>query len=500
MDILKDLNKTTFLSKDIDEIQHYLMEPLISHINEVNENSEEEILSAENDELANDDDNIYSDPSDPSEFHVDLDPVDKSIVQRHVFKCWKFGVNKPKKVENIGLHHDSTSGKTGCPWQVSFYLGKQTGEICFTKFVNIHNHQCDTKIELAPRNLRLLQSILDKIEHYTLNGRLGAGQQYDLLLKEFPQHRICKKNLYNAINKFRGVQTHDESDASTLFSYLLRQHDNDPDFMVISRLEGQSNKFTGLFWMTSQQHNELWPQFHDVVIHDNIAKTNRYEIALSLFVGVDLTQTQPIVLLYTDGDPAMIAAVQIVYPQTQHLLCIYHIMENVKKKARCKLHGDMVKNFIGDFYHMRNSYTQTQFDLRFNDMHYGSNPSVGLPSTFNTIFKEIDNILQAHLSPIPLSFQQINQVTESNLTFGGIIEHKYDLPQIRLYELILDISVNDFQKLWEFSYIATTSSSPTTPHYVVIFKDSSSICTCMMIVKRRLIARWNRLIKTNRMV
>ncbi|CAB5366240.1 unnamed protein product [Rhizophagus irregularis] len=67
---LFDLNETTFLSKDMDEIQHYLMEPLISHINEVNENSEEEILSAENDELANDDDNIYSDPSDPSEFRV----------------------------------------------------------------------------------------------------------------------------------------------------------------------------------------------------------------------------------------------------------------------------------------------------------------------------------------------------------------------------------------------------------------------------------------------
>ncbi|CAB4380775.1 unnamed protein product [Rhizophagus irregularis] len=197
---LFDLNETTFLSKDMDEIQHYLMEPLISHINEVNENSEEEILSAENDELANDDDNIYSDPSDPSEFRVgdsfndwdivqdrvnayakhhgfvvskcrlDLDPVDKSIVRRRVFKCWKFGVNKPKKVENISLYRDSTSGKTGCPWQVSFYLGKQTGEIRLTKFVNIHNHQCDTKtIELAPRNLRLPQSILDKIEHYTLD-------------------------------------------------------------------------------------------------------------------------------------------------------------------------------------------------------------------------------------------------------------------------------------------------------------------------------------------
>jgi hypothetical protein len=130
-----------------------------------------------------------------------------------------------------------------------------------------------------------------------------------------------------------------------LFSYLLSQCDNDPDFVVIPRLEGQSNEFTGLFWMSSQQRNELWPYFHDVIIHDNTAKTNRYEMALSLFVGIDcdfktrilaqaltryetqsdyiwilqctfeVTQIQPIVL-YTNGDPAMITAVQIVYPQT----------------------------------------------------------------------------------------------------------------------------------------------------------------------------------------
>jgi transposase-like protein len=62
-------------------------------------------------------------------------------------------------------------------------------------------------------------------------------------------------------------------------------------------------------------------------------------------------------VLYTDGDPAMLAAVQVVYPQTRHLLCIYHIMENIKKKAKALLRSDMVKNFIEDFYHMRNSYS-----------------------------------------------------------------------------------------------------------------------------------------------
>ncbi|CAI2198620.1 6432_t:CDS:1, partial [Funneliformis geosporum] len=46
---------------------------------------------------------------------------------------------------------------------------------------------------------------------------------------------------------------------------------------------GPSNKLIGLFWMTSEQ----WPKFHDVIIYDNTLKTNRYEMALSLFVAID---------------------------------------------------------------------------------------------------------------------------------------------------------------------------------------------------------------------
>ncbi|CAB5373963.1 unnamed protein product [Rhizophagus irregularis] len=60
------------------------MEPLISHINKVNENSEKQILSAENDELANDDDNIYSDSSDLSEFRVSDSFNDWNMVQDRV--------------------------------------------------------------------------------------------------------------------------------------------------------------------------------------------------------------------------------------------------------------------------------------------------------------------------------------------------------------------------------------------------------------------------------
>ena len=58
------------------------------------------------------------------------------------------------------------------------------------------------------------------------------------------------------------------------------------------------------------------------------------------------------IILFTDGDSGMIVAIQIMYSETHHLLCIYHIFKNVKKKVKSKLHDEMVKSFVEDFYHM----------------------------------------------------------------------------------------------------------------------------------------------------
>jgi hypothetical protein len=116
------------------------------------------------------------------------------IIRQRIYTCWKSEINKPKKVEDITLHCDTTTTKTNCPWQASFNFGKYATAIQLTKFNNIHNHQYDpVTIELAPINQCFPQVVLDKIEHYTVNGHLSAGQQYNFLLKEFSQHHIKKK-------------------------------------------------------------------------------------------------------------------------------------------------------------------------------------------------------------------------------------------------------------------------------------------------------------------
>ncbi|CAG8751482.1 13001_t:CDS:2, partial [Rhizophagus irregularis] len=122
--------------------------------------------------------------------------------------------------------------------------------------------------------------------------------------------------------------------------------------------------------------------------------------------------------------------------------------------------------------------------------YYGANPSNGLPSTYDTIFKDIDSVLKDFLAPIPLSLQRaqmkqallyqgtlvpIEQINESDEELGNIIEHIYDRPQIRLRELLIDIDEKEIQEIWEVNYIAASSS--TKPHYVVIFGDMTLLCT-----------------------
>src|SRR5436189_2117987 len=59
----------------------------------------------------------------------------------------------------------------------------------------------------------------------------------------------------------------------------------------------------------------------------------------------------------------------------------------------------------------------------------------------------------------------------------------YDMPQIRLQELLSSIDNNEIQEIWEVHYL-TIISSTVKPHYIVILADSTLFCTCMYIINQ----------------
>ncbi|RHZ64231.1 hypothetical protein Glove_326g241 [Diversispora epigaea] len=139
----------------------------------------------------------------------------------------------------------------------------------------------------------------------------------------------------------------------------------------------------------------LWLEYYDVILNDNTAKTNRYQMPLSLFLAIDnntksrlvaqalvcdetvesykwilectknATMVEPLVFV-TDADPAADAIGQI-YVSTYQIHCIFHISENLPKNLKSKL-GDQYENFVHDFYLCRNSICEELFYKRWSNL------------------------------------------------------------------------------------------------------------------------------------
>src|SRR6059058_1189653 len=133
----------------------------------------------------------------------------------------------------------------------------------------------------------------------------------------------------------------------------------------------------------------LWLEYHNVVLNDNTAKTNRYNMPLSLFLIVDnntksrlvaqslvsdkmvetykwilectkkATITESMVFV-TDADPAMDATVVQIYDTAYPIHCIFHISENLPKNLKAKL-GNEYDSFVQNFFLCRNSLCEELF-------------------------------------------------------------------------------------------------------------------------------------------
>ncbi|CAG8856065.1 22238_t:CDS:1, partial [Gigaspora margarita] len=187
--------------------------------------------------------------------------------------------------------------------------------------------------------------------------------------------------LYAAIQKFRPTSKILLNDAALTSNWLDKQKEVDPRWIVVRGWD-EDNTFTKLFWMTPEQVKN-WIQFSDCVLNNVTHKTNRYSMALSLFVGFNrnrqniflaqallldesteshvwifeevlkATGKQPRVIM-TDADPAVDSAVRQVFSQSYPIYCAFYLSQNINKHLRNCLAG-AYRKFIEAFYICRNS-------------------------------------------------------------------------------------------------------------------------------------------------
>jgi len=179
-------------------------------------------------------------------------------------------------------------------------------------------------------------------------------------------------------------------DAASLLTKLLELQANDSAWFVRPLIDDTSNRLIGIFWMSPEQR-EQWSKFYDVIIHDNTARTNKYNYPLSLFILIDnynksrlAAQTFlqderqesyewlfrscleavkiPPSIFVTDSNPAVISAISVVFPETHHKQCLYHLYQNFPKNLHTCLESSLYQEFLKDFKAIQRSHCESVFE------------------------------------------------------------------------------------------------------------------------------------------
>lgn len=156
-----------------------------------------------------------------------------------------------------------------------FYFSRTCYSYHPSLFANQHNHELrPDAFEFSSKYRELSKEMIDEIEIMTKYGNLSITLQRNLLKARFPKMNCSDSDLSNAIQRFKSLRDRSNmhDDASDLLINLVQKKQEDPRFFVKFELDND-NWVTRLFWMTPEQV-VLWIKYHDVIINDNMAKTN----------------------------------------------------------------------------------------------------------------------------------------------------------------------------------------------------------------------------------
>ncbi|KAJ9692726.1 hypothetical protein PVL29_011691 [Vitis rotundifolia] len=158
-----------------------------------------------------------------------------------------------------------------------------------------------------------------------------------------------------------------KGDAQVIYNYFCRVQLTNPNFFYLMDLSDDGH-LRNVFWIDSRSR-AAYGYFGDVVAFDTVCLSNKYEIPLLAFVGVN-HHGQPVLLgcglladetpetyiwlfrawltcmsgrppqtIITDQCKALQSAIAEVFPRAHHRLCLSHVMQRILEKL-----GDLQEN------------------------------------------------------------------------------------------------------------------------------------------------------------
>ncbi len=290
------------------------------------------------------------------------------------FYCFRSGACKAS-VAPEDRKRKKYSIKCDCKFQINM-VQNENKMFVVTKINSEHNHMLYQPEEVAelPQNRFIPEEVQATVKDLLGKGRYLTNE-IDLQAREYHKDIAVtwsKRDMQNLIDKLK-----DAGNETNVFLEMLMEKQNENSGWIVYKSQHPiTTRLEKVFWM-SLRGRLMFQEFSDVVEIDATYKTNRFNMPLVLVTGIDregitflicgcllsdekldsylwvlerlkqATNTEPS-LMFSDGDQNIATAIERVFPNTVHLLCRFHIGQNIHKNLAAKLQNGM-KEFMEQF-------------------------------------------------------------------------------------------------------------------------------------------------------
>ncbi|XP_078159354.1 protein FAR1-RELATED SEQUENCE 5-like [Carex rostrata] len=301
-----------------------------------------------------------------------------------VLGCDRGGCYRDQRNVSIDQIKRTTASRLiDCPFKIK---GKrQDNGLWMIEIKNyLHNHEASVDVTGHPICRRLSQEEIRSVDHMSKSG-IPLRQIISSLRQNNPKLSAISKTIYNAKKKIRKDNLAGRSVIQALLEELAQG-----SFMYDILNEG--GHLTHLFF-AHPLSVKLTQNFPNIFIMDCTYKTNRYKMPLLDIIGISSSNTsfyssfaflkgesekdyiwalkmfskilgekQPYVII-TDREFALINAINIVFPECKHLLCVWHIEKNILTK--CKKYFETEEIWVGFLSSWKNVvYSSTELEYK----------------------------------------------------------------------------------------------------------------------------------------
>ncbi|WVZ09007.1 hypothetical protein V8G54_022353 [Vigna mungo] len=339
---------------------------------------------------------------DPNKSPMDVDPTEaKKFYRNYAIRCgFAVRTRTSKKDDNNNVNYlrlvCSREGKyvssinpevkklpsqtKQCP--VGITISKKDDK-WFIRTVNLdHSHDlCPTTSKLIPGNRKLSMQSKHTLE---VNDEAGVriNKSYLSIMTNaggYDNMDFTERDARNYIGKHRRSLCKD-GDGQALLRHFSAKKDLNKDFYYEIELD-EGNRICSVFWADVRSRAAA-EEFGDVLCFDTTYLTNKYDMPFAPFVGINhhghsillgcgllsyedtksfvwlfqswlrcMGNTAPIGII-TDQCRAMANAIEVVFPNTRHRWCLWHIMKKLPEKfSACKEYNSIkshIKKLVYD--------------------------------------------------------------------------------------------------------------------------------------------------------